>query len=120
MVKVFAERLMAAGVDALCGAGYGEVTPERTNSRNGLRHRDFDTGWAPSMNPATQEQRALISPEQLPLDLPLTTRFALVTPSREKGRRRQCVRIVHDERREQLSLAVGLEQPLCERKYRRG
>ena len=43
MVKVFAERLMAAEVDALCSAGYGEVTPERTNSRNGLRHRDFDT-----------------------------------------------------------------------------
>ncbi len=43
MVKVFAERLMAAEVDALCGAGYGEITPERINSRNGLRHRDFDT-----------------------------------------------------------------------------
>jgi putative transposase len=43
MVKVFAERLMAAEVDALCGAGYGEVSAQRTNSRNGLRHRDFDT-----------------------------------------------------------------------------
>jgi len=43
MVKVFAERLMAAEVDALCNAGYGEITPDRTNSRNGLRHRDFDT-----------------------------------------------------------------------------
>ena len=43
MVKVFAERLMAAEVDAVCNASYGEITPERTNSRNGLRHRDFDT-----------------------------------------------------------------------------
>ncbi len=43
MVKVFAEHLMAAEVDVLCNAGYGEVTPERTNSRNGLRRRDFDT-----------------------------------------------------------------------------
>ena len=43
MVKVFAERLMAAEVDALCNASYGEVTPERVNSRNGLRRRDFDT-----------------------------------------------------------------------------
>jgi len=43
MVKVFAERLMGAEVDALCNASYGEITPERTNSRNGLRHRDFDT-----------------------------------------------------------------------------
>ena len=43
MVRVFAERLMAAEVDAICNAGYGEVTPDRVNSRNGLRHRDFDT-----------------------------------------------------------------------------
>ena len=43
MVRAFAERLMAAEVDALCNAGYGEVTPERLNSRNGYRARDFDT-----------------------------------------------------------------------------
>ena len=43
MVKVFAERLMGAEVDASCNASYGEITPDRTNSRNGLRHRDFDT-----------------------------------------------------------------------------
>jgi hypothetical protein len=27
MVSVFAERLMAAEVDVICNAGYGEVTP---------------------------------------------------------------------------------------------
>jgi putative transposase len=43
MVRAFAERIMAAEVDAICNAGYGEVTPERVNSRNGVRHRDFDT-----------------------------------------------------------------------------
>jgi putative transposase len=43
MLTAFAERLMSAEVDALCNAGYGEVTPDRVNSRNGLRHRDFDT-----------------------------------------------------------------------------
>jgi putative transposase len=43
MVRVFAERLMAAEVDAVCNAAYGEVTDERVNSRNGTRHRDFDT-----------------------------------------------------------------------------
>jgi len=43
MIRVFAERLMAAEVDAVCNAGYGEVRSERLNSRNGLRHRDFDT-----------------------------------------------------------------------------
>ena len=34
---------MAAEVDVLCDAGYGEVTPERMNSRNGYRSRPFDT-----------------------------------------------------------------------------
>jgi transposase-like protein len=43
MVRRFAERLMAAEVDVLCNAGYGEVTPERTNSRNGYRSRTLDT-----------------------------------------------------------------------------
>jgi len=43
MVKAFAEDLMSAEADALCGAGYGERSPDRTNSRNGYRHRDFDT-----------------------------------------------------------------------------
>ena len=39
----FAERLMSAEADAMCGAGYGERSPERVNSRNGYRHRDLDT-----------------------------------------------------------------------------
>ena len=43
MVRSFAERLMSAEADALCGAGYGERSADRVNSRNGYRHRDFDT-----------------------------------------------------------------------------
>jgi len=43
MVRTFAERLMGAEVEVLCNAGYGEVTPERTNSRNGYRPRLLDT-----------------------------------------------------------------------------
>jgi putative transposase len=43
MVRTFAERLMAGEVDVLCNAGFGEVTPERTNSRNGYRSRQLDT-----------------------------------------------------------------------------
>ena len=43
MVATFAERLMAAEVDVLCNAGYGEVSPERTNRRNGYRSRQLDT-----------------------------------------------------------------------------
>ena len=42
MVKTFADVLMSAEVDAVCGAEYGERSDERTNSRNGYRHRDWD------------------------------------------------------------------------------
>jgi putative transposase len=43
MVAAFAQALMSAEADAICGARYGERSPERTNSRNGYRRRDFDT-----------------------------------------------------------------------------
>jgi transposase-like protein len=43
MARSFAERLMAAEVEVLCNARYGEVTPERVNSRNGYRSRPLDT-----------------------------------------------------------------------------
>jgi len=43
MVKLFAEQLMGADADALCGADYGERSPERTNRRNGYRERPWDT-----------------------------------------------------------------------------
>jgi len=43
MVAAFVATLMGAEVDAICGAEYGEVSEERVNSRNGYRHRDFDT-----------------------------------------------------------------------------
>ena len=43
MVKEFAEALMSADADAVCGAGYGERSPERINRRNGYRERDWDT-----------------------------------------------------------------------------
>ena len=43
MLSTFIQALMGADADAVCGAGYGERSPERVNSRNGYRHRDFDT-----------------------------------------------------------------------------
>jgi transposase-like protein len=43
MVKQMAEALMSADADAVCGAGYGERSPERVNRRNGYRERDWDT-----------------------------------------------------------------------------
>ncbi len=35
--------LMSAEIDAACGAGYGERSDDRTNSRNGYRSRLWDT-----------------------------------------------------------------------------
>jgi putative transposase len=43
MIKTFAEALMGAEADAICGAPYGERSAERTNKRNGYRDRDWDT-----------------------------------------------------------------------------
>jgi transposase-like protein len=43
MVKEMAEALMSTDADAVCGAGYGERSPERVNRRNGYRERDWDT-----------------------------------------------------------------------------
>ena len=43
MVKTFAEALMSAEADAMCGAAYGQRSEERTNQRNGYRPREWDT-----------------------------------------------------------------------------
>jgi putative transposase len=43
MIKGFAQRMMDAEVEVRCNAGYGEVTPERVNSRNGYRRGEWDT-----------------------------------------------------------------------------
>src|ERR671927_1799136 len=43
MVKTFAEALMSAEADAICGAPYGQRSEERTNRRNGYRAREWDT-----------------------------------------------------------------------------
>jgi putative transposase len=43
MVTTFAEALMGAEADAVCGAGYGERSDDRTNTRNGYRPREWDT-----------------------------------------------------------------------------
>lgn len=42
-VKTFAEALMGAEADAVCGAGYGERSEERRSTRNGYRRREWDT-----------------------------------------------------------------------------
>jgi transposase-like protein len=43
MVQAFAEALMSAEADAVCGAPYGQVSEDRVNRRNGYRERRWDT-----------------------------------------------------------------------------
>ena len=43
MLTTFAEALMGAEADAVCGAPFGVRSPERTNTRNGYRAREWDT-----------------------------------------------------------------------------
>ena len=43
MVQAFAEALMGAQADAICGAEFGARSPDRVNSRNGYRSRPWDT-----------------------------------------------------------------------------
>ena len=43
MVQAFAEELMCAQADAICGAEFGARSPDRVNSRNGYRTRPWDT-----------------------------------------------------------------------------
>jgi putative transposase len=43
MITTFVAALMGAEADAVCGAEYGVRSEERTNTRNGYRHREWDT-----------------------------------------------------------------------------
>jgi putative transposase len=43
MVQFMAQRLMELDVEARCGAGYDEKSPERVNRRNGYRERTWET-----------------------------------------------------------------------------
>jgi hypothetical protein len=43
LLTTFINTLMSAAADALCGAEYGTSSPDRVTTRNGYRHRDFDT-----------------------------------------------------------------------------
>src|SRR5277367_4537709 len=43
MIREFAQRMMDGDVEVACNAGYGEVSADRVNSRNGYRRREWDT-----------------------------------------------------------------------------
>ena len=43
LLTTFVNALLSAQADTVCGAEYGTRSPDRTNTRNGYRHRDLDT-----------------------------------------------------------------------------
>ena len=43
LVTTFANALMSAEADTVCGAEYGHRSEDRTNRRNGYRAREWDT-----------------------------------------------------------------------------
>jgi hypothetical protein len=59
LLTTFIHTLMGAEADALCGAGYGQRSAERTNQRNGYRPRQFDTR-AGSLDLATAPSSAVV------------------------------------------------------------
>ena len=43
MLTDFINQILSAQADTVCGADYATVSPQRTNTRNGYRHRSLDT-----------------------------------------------------------------------------
>lgn len=43
MLTDFINQILSAQADSVCGADYATVSPQRTNTRNGYRHRCLDT-----------------------------------------------------------------------------
>ena len=43
LMQGFINTLLSADADSVCGAAYGTRDPDRSNRRNGYRHRDLDT-----------------------------------------------------------------------------
>ena len=43
LLQTMVNALLSADADAVCGAEYGQASPEHRTQRNGYRHRDLDT-----------------------------------------------------------------------------
>src|SRR3954452_15113751 len=43
LLSTFLHTLMSGDAEAVCGAPFGTSSPDRVTTRNGYRHRDFDT-----------------------------------------------------------------------------
>src|ERR1700709_514174 len=78
MLTTFVNTLMSAEVDVVCGACYGQSSPERVNVRNGYRHREFDTRVGTLDVASSQPREGSYYPDWL-LALPRRAERALST-----------------------------------------
>jgi transposase-like protein len=62
MIGFAAQRLMELEVEGLTGSGHGERSPDRINSRNGYRDRDWETRAGTVELRIPSSERAVISP----------------------------------------------------------
>ena len=62
LLQTFVNTLLSAEADVVCGAAYGQSTPERVNQRNGYRHRDLTPAPAPSTSRSRSCGRGPTSP----------------------------------------------------------
>ncbi len=65
MLQAFAEAIMSAQASMQCGAGYGERSEDRENSRNGYRKRPWDTRVGSIELNIPKLRRGVYSPEFL-------------------------------------------------------
>ena len=65
MVRSFAQGLMSAEADVVCGAPWGQQSPDRVNRRNGYRTRRSDTRVG-SIELRIAELRCLLEPGHRP------------------------------------------------------
>ncbi len=84
MLSTFVQALMSAEADAICGASYGERSPERSNSRNGIRCTS--SGPCRRSRPAGERLTATPAPEELgehlvPDGIPMREACALIDPA---------------------------------------
>ena len=81
LLTTFINTLMSAEADAVCGAAYGQPSPERTNRRNGYRPREFDTRAGTLDGTVALSDGSQPSPQDLRLISPKPTRSDLCAAS---------------------------------------
>lgn len=97
--------VLSADADAVCGAEYGVVSPDRVSQRNGYRHRELDTRVS-TIEPAPDARAELLAALDTALSHPVLAEPHLpAQQSQRTARSPACA--LRPQRRVQHDLAVG-------------